>query len=77
MTDRELAALAIEIGPRALRELEAEDAIPFSRIKRRARDAAAIAGARRMVASGGIIVHHRMMTHNRHLNIDAGGERAR
>jgi hypothetical protein len=75
MTDREDTALAVELGSRALRELEAEDCVPFSRIKRRARDALAIAGARRLVANGAVV--SRLATHNRTLNIDADGVKAR
>jgi len=70
-----MAVLAIELGPRALAALEAEDAVPFIKIKRRVLDAEAIAGARRMIANGTTV--HRMPVHNRHLNIDADGVKAR
>jgi hypothetical protein len=75
MTEQIHDALVIELGIRVLAALEGEDAVPFTRIKRRVIDAQAIAGARRMIANGAVV--HRVTTHNRHLNIDADGVKAR
>lgn len=69
------STLQAELGYRVIEELEREQYTPFSRIRKRANAALSIAKARRMIS--GEALFSGVTTHNRHLNADADGVRAR